>query len=124
MSAGVVQQSDLGILDGNAGDVQCARKNQRHDFHADIYFLGGEEGARTEFGIIAHDQIFGGQRTAPERKAEIAHFHFAAQRFRGLGFDGGFELIHRNQERRNNEKNEDHPNSDENNSEIAAHAAS
>jgi hypothetical protein len=121
LTGGVVKQRDLRAVDGNAGDVEGLRENQRHDFHADFQRFGGEEGRCAEFGIVADGQVLCGERAADQRKAQIAELHFAAERGRGFFFNSGPELIDGNQKWRDQKQDHDHGNDDEDVSQCFIH---
>ena len=74
----IMQQRDLGRVDGDAGNVQSLRKNQWHELHAHLQGFGRQKRRRAEFGIVADGEVFGGQRTAEKRKAQVSQLHLAA----------------------------------------------
>ena len=117
----IVQQHDLGRVDGYAGDVQRLRKNQRHQFHTDFKGSCGQKRGGAELGVVSDGKIFGRKRAAEKRKAQIPELNLAPQGRGSFFFDGGAELIHRNQERSDQDQNNQDADNNQHDAELAAH---
>jgi hypothetical protein len=113
LAGGIADQSDLGRVNGEAGDAQRFVENERQDFNTNADGFGGEKRRRTEFGIVGDREILRAEGTGDERQAEIADFDLAAERRGGLRFDHGTKLINGNKERQDKQENDDDADDDE-----------
>ena len=108
LTGGVAKEYHLWAGNRDASDIQRLREDQRHDFDSHVQRLGGEERRGTEFGVVANGEVFRRERTAEERKADIAQLNFAAQGGGSFFFNGGAELVDGDQKREHENQHGQH----------------